>query len=130
MPIIYDYIEKSNIIAVRARGILTISELEEYTWSLLNEEGVKDNFIEVVDLEEVSDFNFSFQNGCTIYEHYFQLKKLKKLAGSVYFAPEQIHYGISHVISTILDNINELIITRDKNEVEAAVKNFRDLINF
>ena len=81
--------------------------------------------MEVLDFEDVSDFNFNFLNGITVRKHYYQLKDLKKIAGSVHFSPEQIHYGISHIISEIIETSIGLIIVRDKKEVEVAVKNLK-----
>lgn len=124
MAIHYSYSSIENTIIVEAQGVLTIEEIESYVNEVIKDENIQDGFIEVFNLKDVQDFDFTFDCGKKVGTLYSRLLEDKKYRGAIHISPHEIHYGISHIMSAILEDISIVFTIQDKSEIKAALKHF------
>lgn len=124
MAIKHTYFEEENIVRVEATGVLTISEIENYLKAVMENDNIKDGFVEIFNLKGVQDFNFSFQNGKRIVSLYSMLMKNKQYRGAIHISPGHIQFGISHLMAAILENTSIVFTISDSSEIEVALNQF------
>ena len=56
MPIDFSYIKEKNLLDLKVTGVLTSDEITDYFQKLLDGGFLKPDFIEIVDLNEATDF--------------------------------------------------------------------------
>lgn len=121
MPIKYTYNQNENIVRGEAAGRLSIGEIETYAKNLLFNSDIKPGFIEILDLKGVMDFDFTFETGRKIINIYRQLYKEKDFRGSIHLSPEDMQFGISSLMSAILENVSTVYTVREKDEISLAL---------
>ncbi|MCM8541477.1 MAG: hypothetical protein NE328_14515 [Lentisphaeraceae bacterium] len=124
MAIKYSYSIEENTVRVEAAGVLTINEIEAYVKAIIEDETIQDGFIEIFNLKGVQDFDFTFEAGKKISSLYSKLMMDKHFRGAVHITPKDIHYGISHILSAILEDISIVFTIRGKSEMALALQQF------
>ena len=128
MPLKHSYLPEENIIKVEALGELTISEIETYLNAVFNNDEIKNGYIEMLNLQGVVDFNFSFQCGRKVHKLYLKLFQKKQFGGAVHLAPNHLQFGISHILTAILEGIADVYTVREKADLENALNQFNQPI--
>ena len=121
MPLKYTYNEEENMVKVEATGKLAIAEIESYAMGLLASPDIKQGFIEILNLRGVRDFDFTFDSGRRLSQIYYKLFKEKKFKGSIHLSPDDMQYGISNLMSAILENVSIVYTVREKEEISLAL---------
>lgn len=62
MTVKYEYNEESKLLLVEASGILTSKEIRDYLGELVNENVIKPDTVEIVDLNSAEDFVLTFSD--------------------------------------------------------------------
>ncbi len=74
MPIKYDYDNDENIVYSYPSGLISISDISEYFNRLTENPNVGSDFIEIVNLDEVTEFKFSYKDALQLPDLFMGLK--------------------------------------------------------
>lgn len=124
MAIKYSYTEEDNTVRVEAAGVLSICEIETYVKAVINDEEIRAGFVEIFNLKGVQDFDFTFRSGRKVVLLYSQLLRDKQFRGAIHISPGHIQYGISHIMTAMLEDVSMIFTVSDKSEIEVALNQF------
>lgn len=125
MPIKYCYDGKTNLLTATASGTLKVDEFEEYLKSVKNDPKIKSGFIEIFLYSGVDDFDFRFKSGKLISHHYSDLMESKMINVSIHYSTDNLHMGISHLLSALLENVLKVKIAKTAEELQFWINSFR-----
>ncbi len=120
MPIKYEYDPNLNIVRCRPYGEISTLEVGIYFKEILNDDGVRTDFVEVVHFENVTNFLFSSDEASTITNAYNELKDEKKVRATVFIGMADLHFGVARMMQTLFEiNDPEHVVHVVRNEEEA-----------
>lgn len=104
MPVSYTYDATENTLECVARGVVAISEVVDFFDAATADDGVGDGAIEVVYLDEVTDFRFSYAEARVIPHKVLALRRAKGVRATVIVAASDLHFGMARMIQ-IMDSL-------------------------
>ena len=128
MPIKYKYNSRSNIVDGFPEGEISIIEITNYYIDILNNDEISNDFIEVVHLDNVTDFQFSSQSFSDVTMSFKELLEKKRIKAIVCIGKTDLHYGIGRMMQTIFEiEFQEFItrVVRSEKEAQEILDNIR-----
>lgn len=125
MPISYTFSLDSCIVYSKAEGVLTLEDLLHYLESVVGDARITEGFVELVDIERVTDFRVSYSDTspfAPIWKRYLE----KGCRGTVVYAPGDQAFGVTRMVrGTLGHQLDgseiEFVVTRSLDEAMAAV---------
>ena len=77
MPIKYDYDKNKNIVYSYPSGLISMSDISEYFKKLVEDSNVQSDFIEVANLDGVTEFKFSYSDALRLPNLFADVKNKK-----------------------------------------------------
>ena len=126
MPITYQYEAGSKIIRATATELVTPKEILEYVSSIIEDEKIERDFIEIVDFQLVRDLVVTYSELIpfpNIWEKYME----KGCRAVVIYAPTDLSYGTFRMLQTVVTLENEVaeslfFVVRSEHELENKLK--------
>ncbi len=128
MPMNYKYNSKSNIVDVFPEGEISIPEITNYYMDISNNDEISNDFVEVVHLDNVTDFLFSSQSFSGVTISFKKLLEKKRIKAIVCIGKTTLHYGIGRMMQTVFEIYFPEFIThvvRSEKEALEILDNIR-----
>ncbi|GMR03280.1 MAG: hypothetical protein BMS9Abin21_110 [Thermodesulfovibrionia bacterium] len=128
MPMNYKYNSKSNIVDCFPEGEISIPEITNYYMDISNNDEISNDFVEVVHLDNVTDFLFSSRSFSVVAMSFKGLLEKKRVKAIVCIGKADLHYGIGRMMQTIFElEFPEFIthVVRSEKEAQEILDNIR-----
>ncbi len=125
MPIKYDYDKDKNIVYSYPSGLILISDISEYFIKLLEDPNVGSDFFEIINLDEVTEFKFSYKEALHLPDLFAGLKNKKNHRGIIMIGEKDFQYGMARMMSIIAENDLTFRVVRSKEDAEKEVISLR-----
>ena len=102
MPVTYNYDSENRILHCQVGGELLISEVVEYFRTAYQDERIQDGSIEVVHLDQVSEFNVRAQDVRDVEPQLRDYLVGGKFVASVFIGLQPLQVGIANMLSGML----------------------------
>lgn len=123
MPLDYRYDSALEAVVTTVTGTLVVDEVLTHLRRLRDDREIPSGFIEIVDFSAAEDFAIRVSGAGRIAFVIPELQERKRYQGTIFFAPNDLAYGIARVFRTLLEQLdNDTEIYRDWGELETAVK--------
>ena len=103
MPVNYKYNSKSNIVDSFPEGEVSIPEITNHYMYISNNDEISNDFIEVVHLDNVTDFLFSYRSFSAVAMSFKEVIKKKRVKTIVCIGKTTMHYGISRMMQAVFE---------------------------
>jgi len=126
MPITSQYDKDQNIIrSTASAGVLTLEELLEYLNTVVEDQRIIKDFIEIFDFNGVTDIVIAYSDTDpfrSIWSKYIG----KGCKASIVHAPTDLSYGIARMIRTVIGFVHgeiedKFVIVRSNDELESVL---------
>ena len=97
----YQYEAEPKFIRVKATGIVTTKEMLEYVSSVIEDAKIEKNFIEIVDMQHVSDLIVTYSE-LKPFQRMWEKYVEKGCRAVVCYAPTDLSYGTVRMIKSII----------------------------
>ena len=129
MPITYQYDQDSNIIRAKADGVLTVKALQEYLTSIVEDQRIERDFVEIVDFQDVRDLEISY-SATNAFGNIWSKYIEKGCKAVIVNAPTDLSYGTSRMIKTVIGFVHGgtedmFVIVRSIDEMERVLNDFK-----
>ena len=124
----YKYNSKSNIVDAFPEGEISIPEIANYYMDISNNDEISNDFVEVVHLDNVTDFLFSSRSFSAVAMSFKELIEKKRVKAIVCIGKTHLHYGIGRMMQTIFElEIPEFIthVVWSEKEAQEILDNFK-----
>ncbi len=122
MTIHYEYDADTQIVTVRPRGVLGLSDILGYLNRLGEDQGVGGIKTEIVFFEDVSDFTITYSEIEAVRAAYEQIMaRGKGLEQTIFVAPRDIQYGIARMVGGIFGDRFEVRAVRTVDEISGIL---------
>ena len=121
MPIKYDYDKDKNIVYSYPSGLILISDISEYFIKLLEDPNVGSDFFEIINLDEVTEFKFSYKEALPLPDLFAGLKNKKNHRGIIMIGEKDFQFGMARMMSIIAENDLTFRVVRSKEDAEKEV---------
>ena len=101
MPLNFEYDETANRVLCRPSGVVTVFEIADYFLELAADERIQPHFVEVLYMENVTDFRFSAVDFQLVAKAFAQLLDLKSVRAIVCLGKTPLHFGIGRMMQSI-----------------------------
>lgn len=125
MPVSYTYNAARHTLDCVASGVVVISDVVAYFDAAGVDDDVAHGAIEVVYLDAVTDFRFSYQESRVIRDRVSELRKKKGVRATVLVAGTDAQYGMARMIGTqdsLADPEFPVRIIREEAELPATLE--------
>ena len=126
MAIDYVYEPAERIIRTEARGIISARDINNYVSEIVGRVDIASGFIEIVNLEEVEDFEFKYSDTDTLKSLWPKFVE-KGCLCSIIYAPTDLGYGLMRMLQTVLVGDDDtpgqgFEVVRTRKEVLACIQ--------
>lgn len=125
MPIKYDYDQNTNIVYSYPSGQIVLSEVSQYFNKLLEDPNVKNDFIEIVNFEEVTEFKFSYKEALQLPDLFAGLNNKKNYRGIIMIGEKDFPFGMARMLSNIAENDLTIRVVRSEEDAEKEISLMR-----
>jgi hypothetical protein len=125
MPIKYDYDQNTNIVYSYPSGQIVLSEVSQYFNKLLEDPNVKNDFIEIVNFDEVTEFKFSYKEALQLPDLFAGLNNKKNYRGIIMIGKKDFPFGMARMLSNIAENNLTIRVVRSEEDAEKEVNLMR-----
>ncbi len=125
MPIKYDYDQNTNIVYSYPSGQIVLSEVSQYFDKLLEDPNVKNDFIEIVNFDEVTEFKFSYKEALQLPDLFAGLNNKKNYRGIIMIGKKDFPFGMARMLSNIAENNLTIRVVRSEEDAEKEVNLMR-----
>ena len=123
MPLDYWYDSALKAVRTTVTGTLREEEVVAHLRKLRDDDEVPAGIVEIVDFSTADDFAIRASAAGRIAFVVPELKERKDYRGTVFFAPNDLAFGMARVFQILLEQLShETEIYRDWNELEATVR--------
>ncbi len=125
MTIDYSVSRDGLIIETFPRGILDINQTINYFERLINDNRIKQNAIEIVYFEFVTDFKISYVESQKITESYQKPKTTQRILATIFVCESDLAYGIGRMLQTyhsISNPEHNVTVVRSKKDFDDFIK--------
>lgn len=129
MSMTYLYDVDSNIVNATATGVVVLRQLQAYTERVLADPFIAPGFIEVVDLERVTDLGVTYGDLASfggVWKQYLE----KGCHAAIFFAPTDLSYGTFRMLQAVIglsdaESADRVMVLRRKDDVVSTIKRLR-----
>ena len=124
MTIEYSVSQNGLRIETFPKGSLDIKETFDYFNMLKNDNKIKQEAIEIVNLKYVTDFQISYLEGDVIAKYYKELNYNKVIRATIFVCETIQAYVIGRMMQTFHDNTNpkhKVVVVRLEGEIEKTI---------
>lgn len=125
MPIKYDYDQNTNIVYSYPSGQILLSEVSRYFNKLLEDPNVKNDFIEIVNFDEVTEFKFSYKEALQLPDLFAGLNNKKNYRGIIMIGKKDFPFGMARMLSNIAENDLTIRVVRSEEDAEKEISLMR-----
>lgn len=125
MPIKYDYDQNTNIVYSYPSGQIVLSEVSQYFNKLLEDPNVKNDFIEIVNFDEVTEFKFSYKEALQLPDLFAGLNNKKNYRGIIMIGKKDFPFGMARMLSNIAENDLTIRVVRSEEDAEKEISLMR-----
>ena len=97
----------------------------KYFNKLLEDPNVKNDFIEIVNFEEVTEFKFSYKEALQLPDLFAGLNNKKKYRGIIMIGEKDFPFGMARMLSNIAENNLTIRVVRSEEDAEKEVNLMR-----
>ena len=126
MPIKYEYDGDKNIVYSYATGVVTISELTEYVNNLVEDQRVRNDFLEIANLDGVEEFKFTYSDTLQLPELFAEIKNKKNQMATIFIAKRDFQFGMARMMSIVVESTLPTRVVRSQEEAEKEVEEMRN----
>ena len=94
MPIKYDYDKDKNIVFSYPSGLIYMSDITEYFNKMVEDPNVESDFIEIANLNEITEFKFSYKEASQLPNLFAEVKNKKNHKGTILIGKHLLHFII------------------------------------
>ncbi len=125
MPIKYDYDKNKNIVYSYPSGLISMSDITEYFNKLVEDPNVESDFIEIANLNEVTEFKFSYKDALQLPNLFAGVKNKKNHKGTILIGKKDFQFGMARMMSIISENDLTIRVVRSQEDAEKEVNILR-----
>lgn len=125
MPIKYDHDKNKNIVYSYPSGLVSMSDIAGYFNRLVEDPNVGSDFIEIVSLDEVTEFKFSYSEALQLPSIFSAVKKKKNHKGAILIGKKDFQFGMARMMSIISENDLKISVVRSKEDAEKEINILR-----
>ena len=125
MPIKYDYDKDRNLVYAYPSGAILISDISQYFNTLIEDPNVENDFIEIVDLDGVNEFKFSYNEALELPNLFAGLKNKKNHRGVIIIGKKDFQFGMARMMSIISENDLTVRVVRSQEDAEKEINVIR-----
>jgi len=125
MPIKYDNDKNKNIVYSYPSGLISMSEITEYFNKLVKDPNVGSDFIEIANLNEVTEFKFSYKEALQLPNLFAEIKNKKNHKGTILIGKKDFQFGMARMMSIISENDLTVRVVRSQEDAEKEVNLLR-----
>jgi hypothetical protein len=118
----YNYDPQKNIVTVYPNEALSVLDISEYAQKILADSNIKTGFIDLVDFQEVFDFQFTYKEATTFPAIFTDLINKKDHKGTIILTKSNLQFGIARMWSTIMDEYLDVHVARSVEEAEKSIE--------
>jgi hypothetical protein len=97
----YHYDSNRNLVLAEARGVITVQDILTYTKSVIQDDAIQRDFVEVVDFEGVEDLVVTYRE-LSPFRDIWQKYITKGCKGTLILAPSDFSYGIFRMFQAVI----------------------------
>ncbi len=125
MLIKYDYDKDKKIVYSYPSGLISMSDIAEYFNKLVEDPNVGSDFIEIANLNEVTEFKFSYKEALQLPDLFAGVKNNKNHKGTILIGQKDFQYGMARMMSIISENDLTIRVVRSQEDAEKEVISLR-----
>ena len=122
MPIKYEYDREKNIVYGYPYGLVSMSDITQYFDNLVEDSKVGSDFIEIVNLDEVTEFRLSYKEALQLPDLFAKVNNTKKHRGTILIGKKDFQFGMARMMSTITENDFSVRVVRSLEDAEKALE--------
>ena len=121
----YDYDSEDNIVRAQVSGTITVSSMQEYIRSIVQDERIRSGFIECINFQNVEDFVFAYKD-VSIFSRLWDYYIQKECRATIIAAPTDLAYGCCRMLQKVIeldheDTAPRFIVVRSQEELRLTV---------
>ena len=124
MTIEYDYDPSLNVVHSQPSGNVSTSEISAYFLSVVSDDRISSDFLEVVHFGEVENFTFSSDQAEGVAIAFNKVKEKVGVRASIFIGKSDMQYGIGRMFQTFLNIYapdHVVHVVRSEDEAEEAI---------
>jgi hypothetical protein len=118
----YNYDPQKNIITVYPNEALSVLDISEYAQKILADSNIKTGFIDLVDFQEINDFQFTYKEATNFPAIFTDLINKKDHKGTIILTKSNLQFGIARMWSMIMDEYLDVHVARSVEEAEKSIE--------
>ena len=120
----YNYDSQKNIVTVYPNEALTVSDISEYAQKISVDSNIKNGFIDLIDFQEVHDFQFTYKEALNFPGFFTELINKKDQNGTIILTKNTLQFGIARMWAMIMDKYLDVHVVRSVEEAEESIEFF------
>jgi hypothetical protein len=126
----YRYDSIRNLVLAKAWGVITVHDITTYTGSVIQDDTVQGDFVEVVDFADLEDLIVTYRELSPL-RNIWQEYITKGCKGTLILAPADSVYGISRMVRAVIgvddcEGGPPFLPVRTQEELEARLSELRE----
>ena len=117
----YNYDPQKNIVTVYPNEALSVFDISEYVQQILADSNIKTGFIDLVDFQEVNDFQFTYKEALNFPAIFNDLINKKGYKGTIILTGSNLQFGVARMWSMIMDEHLNVHVVRSAEEAEKSI---------
>ena len=118
----YNCDPQKNIITVYPNEALSVLDISEYAQKILADSNIKVGFIDLVDFQEINDFQFTYKEATNFPAIFTDLINKKAHKGTIILTRSHLQFGIARMWSMIMDGYLDVHVIRSVEEAEKSIE--------
>lgn len=118
----YNYDPQKNIVTVYPNEALSVLDISEYVQKILADSNIKAGFIDLVDFQEIDDFQFTYKEATNFPVIFTDLINKKDHKGTIILTKSNLQFGIARMWSMIMDEYLDVHVARSVEEAEKSIE--------
>jgi len=121
MSVKYKYDDLNNIIHVFPEKNLTLNLIEEYFNTILNDDKIKSEFVELVHFDIVTNFNYDSNVVIYLKSVLENLLIKKQPKGAIILAETDLQFGMARMFEMIMEGTYSIIAVKTKDNAVSEI---------
>ncbi len=122
MTISYTFDANSKQLRTKVSGAVTIDDICRHFESVINDETIDQVSAEIIDTSQNTKPQFGYAESERFAHEYSDFKKSLNIERVVFIAGEDLQFGVSRMLATIMSQFVEVQIVRNIEEAEVFLK--------
>lgn len=103
MTVTYSYSSEHNIVSTAPSGEISLKDVARTFEEYVEDEQIRNGFLEVVDITKVDKFSLSSEDVGSIAQNYNQIKIKKNPIATILISSNTLQYGFSRMIKMLFE---------------------------